>query len=58
MKIVSVQKKHGSQGITVVHRCMWKITKAKKIEVAMKLLKQECSEKYLKVLLYIHYSRL
>ncbi|XP_045460768.1 tyrosine-protein kinase hopscotch isoform X2 [Harmonia axyridis] len=48
LQVYKLQKKHGSQGITLVHRCMWKITKTKKIEVAMKLLKEDCSEKYLK----------
>ncbi|XP_044747142.1 tyrosine-protein kinase hopscotch [Coccinella septempunctata] len=48
LQVYKLQRKHGSQGITLVHRCMWKIEKSKKVEVAMKLLKQDCSEKYLK----------
>lgn len=33
----------------MVYRSMWKITKDKKIEVAMKILKDESSERFLKV---------
>ena len=47
--ILSGQKKDGSRGITMTYRSMWKITKGKKIEVAMKVLKQEVCEKYSKV---------
>lgn len=43
------QKKEGSEGITVVYRSMWKLAKGKKMEVAMKVLKHENCEKYLKV---------
>ncbi|XP_074036621.1 tyrosine-protein kinase hopscotch isoform X2 [Leptinotarsa decemlineata] len=42
------QKREGSRGITTVFRSMWKVTKGKKIEVAMKMLKQEYSDRYLK----------
>lgn len=41
-------KREGSEGITVVYKCMWRLTKGKKLEVAMKMLKQEHREKYLK----------
>jgi hypothetical protein len=33
----------------MTYRTMWKVTKGKKIEVAMKILKQESCDKYLKV---------
>lgn len=42
-------KKEGADGITIVYRSMWRLTKGKKVEVAMKVLKHECCEKYLKV---------
>ncbi|KAL3288358.1 hypothetical protein HHI36_002806 [Cryptolaemus montrouzieri] len=47
-KPLFVQKKDGSQGITLVHRSMWKVTKNKKTEVAMKILKQESCDKHLR----------
>lgn len=43
------QKRQGSRGITEVSRSMWKVTKGKKIEVAMKTLKRDCLDQYLKV---------
>lgn len=46
------QKKDGSRGITEVSRSMWKVTKGKKIEVAMKTLKRDCMNQYLKVSRY------
>ncbi|KAF5274388.1 hypothetical protein FQA39_LY07268 [Lamprigera yunnana] len=42
------QKKEGPEGITVVYRSMWCLTKGKKMEVAMKVLKHSYYEKYLK----------
>ncbi|KAG5896414.1 hypothetical protein JTB14_022497 [Gonioctena quinquepunctata] len=48
MKEIDGQKREGSRGITVVFRSMWKVTKGKKIEVAMKMVKQEYSDRYLK----------
>ncbi|KAJ8947273.1 hypothetical protein NQ318_014169 [Aromia moschata] len=42
------QKKEGSRGITVVFRSMWKVAKGKKIEVAMKMLKEESADHYVK----------
>ncbi|XP_023312772.1 uncharacterized protein LOC111692874, partial [Anoplophora glabripennis] len=42
------QRKEGFGGKTVVFRSMWKVTKGKKIEVAMKMLKQENPDNYLK----------
>lgn len=47
--IFTGQRKEGASGKTVVFRSMWKVTKGKKIEVAMKMLKQENSDNYLKV---------
>lgn len=43
------QKKESSEGITIVYRSMWKVTKGKKVEVAMKILKQDKYDQYLKV---------
>lgn len=48
LQVFKGQEKEGSRGLTLVYRSMWKITKGKKIEVAMKVLKQEYMEKYLK----------
>ncbi|KAK9719328.1 Protein tyrosine and serine/threonine kinase [Popillia japonica] len=42
------QKKTSSEGITIVYRGMWRHTKGKKIEVAMKTLKCDYRDKYLK----------
>lgn len=42
------QKREGAEGITVVYKCMWKLTKGKKLEVAMKLLKQDAKDRCLK----------
>jgi hypothetical protein len=36
--------------MSVVYRSVWKPLKGKKVEAAMKILKQECRDKYLKVL--------
>lgn len=48
LQIYKLHKKDGFQGITMVHRSMWKVTKTKKIEVALKILKKESCDKYLK----------
>ncbi|XP_023023371.1 tyrosine-protein kinase hopscotch isoform X3 [Leptinotarsa decemlineata] len=48
LQVYKGQKREGSRGITTVFRSMWKVTKGKKIEVAMKMLKQEYSDRYLK----------
>lgn len=34
--------------MTMIYRSMWKVTKGKKIEVGMKILKKESCDKYLK----------
>ncbi|XP_060536177.1 uncharacterized protein LOC132708084 [Cylas formicarius] len=44
----TVQKKEGSRGFTVVYKGMWRLTKGKKIEVAIKMLTQDSMETYLK----------
>ena len=46
--LLSDHKKEGL-GPTIVYRCVWKPTKGKKVEAAMKTLKTECREKYMKV---------
>ncbi|CAH1103307.1 unnamed protein product [Psylliodes chrysocephalus] len=48
LQVYKGQKREGSRAITVVFRSMWIITKGKKIEVAMKVLKQDYADKYLK----------
>jgi Janus kinase 2 len=48
LQVFKGQKKEGSRGFTMTYRTMWKVTKGKKIEVAMKILKQESCDKYLK----------
>ncbi|CAG9813018.1 unnamed protein product [Phaedon cochleariae] len=48
LQVYKGQKREGSKGITAVFRSMWKVTQGKKIEVAMKMLKQEYSDRYLK----------
>ncbi|KAB0805260.1 hypothetical protein PPYR_02230 [Photinus pyralis] len=48
LQVYKGQKKEGKDGITVVYRCMWRLAKGKKIEVAMKVLKHDLYEKYLK----------
>ncbi|CAH1999123.1 unnamed protein product [Acanthoscelides obtectus] len=48
LQVYKLNKKEGVRGLTVVFRSKWIITKGKKIDVAVKMLKQECSEKYLK----------
>ncbi|CAG9828556.1 unnamed protein product [Diabrotica balteata] len=48
LQVFKGQEKEGFSGITLVHRSMWKITKGKKIEVAMKLLKNNYSDRYVK----------
>jgi hypothetical protein len=48
--IFSDQKKEGQSGTSRIYRSVWKPSKGKKIEVAMKTLKQECRDKYLKVM--------
>ncbi|KAF5275199.1 hypothetical protein FQR65_LT04231 [Abscondita terminalis] len=42
------QKKEGLEGITTVYRTLWRVTKGKKMEVAMKVLKYTCYEQHLK----------
>nr|CAD7393039.1 unnamed protein product [Timema cristinae] len=42
------QKKEGREGISVVYKSVWKLDRRKKVEVAMKILKQEKRDKYLK----------
>ena len=44
------QKKEGHGGISLVYRSLWKPSKGKKVEAAMKILKPECTDKYLKVM--------
>ena len=46
----SDQKKEGHGGISLVYRSLWKPAKGKKVEVAMKILKPACTDKYLKVM--------
>jgi len=46
----SDQKKEGHGGISLVYRSLWKPSKGKKVEAAMKILKPECTDKYLKVM--------
>lgn len=48
----SGQTKEGSRGFTEINKSMWKVTKGKKIEVAMKRLKS-CANDYLKDFLAI-----
>jgi hypothetical protein len=48
--IFSDQKKEGPSGTSHIYRSVWKPSKGKKIEVAMKTLKQECRDIYLKVM--------
>jgi hypothetical protein len=48
--IFSDQKKEGQSGTSHVYRSIWKPSKGKKIEAAMKTLKQDCGDKYLKVM--------
>ncbi|XP_018575344.1 tyrosine-protein kinase hopscotch [Anoplophora glabripennis] len=48
LQVYKGQRKEGFGGKTVVFRSMWKVTKGKKIEVAMKMLKQENPDNYLK----------
>ncbi|XP_044265655.1 tyrosine-protein kinase hopscotch [Tribolium madens] len=48
LQVFKGQRKDGSRGITMTYRSMWKVTKGKKIEVTMKVLKQESCDKYLK----------
>ncbi|XP_063222235.1 tyrosine-protein kinase hopscotch [Bacillus rossius redtenbacheri] len=48
LQVYKSQKKEGKEGITVVYRSVWKVSKGKKVEVAMKILKQENRDKYLK----------
>ncbi|KAF2897768.1 hypothetical protein ILUMI_08399 [Ignelater luminosus] len=48
IQVYKGHKKEGADGITIVYRSMWRLTKGKKVEVAMKVLKHECCEKYLK----------
>jgi hypothetical protein len=45
---LSDHKKEGL-GPTIVYRCVWKPSKGKKIEAAMKTLKTDYREKYMKV---------
>lgn len=44
------QKKEGHGGVSLVYRSLWKPSKGKKVEAAMKILKSECTDKYLKVM--------
>jgi hypothetical protein len=46
----SDQKKEGRSGTSHVYRSIWKPSKGKKIEAAMKTLKPDCRDKYLKVM--------
>ena len=46
----SDQKKEGHGGISLVYRSLWKPSKGKKVEAAMKILKPACTNKYLKVM--------
>ncbi|XP_018333328.1 tyrosine-protein kinase hopscotch [Agrilus planipennis] len=48
IQVYKGHKKLGSEERTMVYRSMWKLTKGKKIEVAMKILKHEYYEEYLK----------
>lgn len=48
LQVYKGQKQEGPEGITIVYRSMWRLTKGKKMEVAMKVLKHDCYEKYLK----------
>ncbi|XP_069675687.1 tyrosine-protein kinase hopscotch [Periplaneta americana] len=48
LQVYKNQKKEGKGGMSLVYRSVWKPTKGKKVEAAMKILKQECRDKYLK----------
>ncbi|KAF7271454.1 hypothetical protein GWI33_015675 [Rhynchophorus ferrugineus] len=48
LQVYKGQAKEGSKGITLVYRGMWKIARGKKMEVALKALKQQSPEQYLK----------
>ncbi|XP_046997738.1 tyrosine-protein kinase hopscotch [Schistocerca americana] len=48
LQVYKNQKKEGRSGICIVYRTIWKVSKGKKIEVAMKILKQESRDKYIK----------
>ncbi|XP_030744957.1 tyrosine-protein kinase JAK2 isoform X2 [Sitophilus oryzae] len=48
LQVYKGQGKEGHRGITLIYRGMWKIARGKKMEVALKLLKQQSLEKYLK----------
>lgn len=48
LQVYKSEKKEGSQGITLIYRGLWRVTKGKKIEVAMKVLKDEFRDKYYK----------
>lgn len=47
-------EKDGSRGITMTVRVQWKLAKGKKVEAALKKLKPEYSDRYLKVT--FHYN--
>ncbi|CAG9764694.1 unnamed protein product [Ceutorhynchus assimilis] len=46
--VVIGQRKEGFRKITHVYRGMWKVTRGKKIEIALKFLKQESQERHIK----------
>lgn len=48
LQVYKGQKKESKDGLTVVYRSMWKLTKGKKLEAAMKVLKHDHCEQYLK----------
>lgn len=48
LQVYKGQKKEGTVGITIVYRSMWRHAKGKKVEAAMKILKNEHRDKYLK----------
>jgi len=48
LQVYRDQKKEGHGGISLVYRSLWKPSKGKKVEAAMKILKPACTNKYLK----------
>lgn len=45
----AAEKRHQEGGVCAVYRCVLKLTKFKKTEAAMKVLKPEFHDQYLKV---------
>ncbi|XP_017778377.1 PREDICTED: tyrosine-protein kinase hopscotch [Nicrophorus vespilloides] len=48
LQVYKTQKKEGSEGFTSIYKGMWRHAKGKKMEIAMKILKTEHRERFLK----------